>query len=390
MIKVQNPEEFTKLRTTYGVGQGNFAQYFSKEGNDIYFTQGVEKFQKATGRLPQSDTDMEVIKEYADKKKNPSLAAPTTPLDPQVEKARSDLYGLSAPNQFIGTLKTYLRMSAKPEDEKLGTSPTFEKAGLTGFASLADSLSARHNSIIRSGEDIAALLNSASGIYKDAFNMAALKYQDLAGRQKALLDAQATIDEEQRTIDNQVRLYRKKKEVDDEFAAAKPELRSVGNKLLEVSYDPVTKKYTTRVIASGSTGGGEGGDATINDYQAALNEIDSLPTLTEQDLAAAEQGGQSPLQGPQSLLGMTQQAKEIAKKNILGQAAEALKSGDYSSLLNLVKEKTQTFNIEVRPGGFWDVDAGRYLSKEKNIPSDDGEMISEEGLYIRNLSKLKG
>lgn len=137
-----------------------------------------------------------------------------------------------------------------------------------------------------------------------------------------------------------------------------PEVQgSAGSGYFYVDYD-ANGKPTMKWLTRGTDGDGSGSDKII-DYVEAIDKINSMKTITDEEAKT-----------PMSIEGMTKSAKESAIKNIKAQAADDLKSGDYDKVVKISvgNDLDRTYgyktilNQETGQAGIWDEDAGRFLN----------------------------
>jgi len=205
--------------TEFGRGQGFVEVADAGTPTDVQngsvpeFNKGLQVFTSIMGHGPQSDTELATIDAFNQNQ----LQQNTTPLDAEVQRRKQTSENFSDPTAFLALLKTGLRLKLKPEEEEIGQSKLFKKAGLGGFPTLLQSLGARHDQIIRSGADLAALLDSAGARATSFADQARQNYEDILSEQTSIIERQQKLEDNFRNRVDADRLMRKEIELDKEL-----------------------------------------------------------------------------------------------------------------------------------------------------------------------------
>ena len=181
-------------------------------------TSGESAFQEATGGPPTSQDDQKAIETFD------QLSMPETALDSQVDQARSAYQQASRPNTFLAYLKSALGQKLKPGEEKLGMSGLLDKAGLptTGAAAfpiLSQGITMRQNELIKSGADLAKVLETSKGIVQDQALILKDNLDALTTKQNFLIEQQFGLEKEKRQYDEKVKLLRMQTDLEKEMIA---------------------------------------------------------------------------------------------------------------------------------------------------------------------------
>jgi hypothetical protein len=186
---------------------------------------GLNMFLSAFGRQPESQDEIDFINEYtAGTQTNTTtdtsggINFPTTALDSQVNQVGQARQDFSTPNVFLSFLKAGLNAKLQPQEEQLGTSPLYEAAGLTGMPTLMQSLGARQDQLVRSGADLAKVLQTSSGIYGDYYNLLDTQYKELTTKQSALIEQQWAVEKDLRDFNQSLYMLQRQEELARESA----------------------------------------------------------------------------------------------------------------------------------------------------------------------------
>jgi hypothetical protein len=201
---------------------------------DEMSNQGLQIFQEAYGRAPESDSEMAVVQNYNTKMTQSAAgyqqyptapaARPATVYDTAVNNAYETQQSFAQPNAFLQTIKAGLSAKLQPQEENLGTSQLFEKAGLTGYSTLAQSMAARTNQLIKSGTDLAKALQSSAGVYTDYYNLLNDNYKTLLSQQEDAVKRQYEVEDQIRDFNNKLYLVQRQEELDRETEQIKSQL----------------------------------------------------------------------------------------------------------------------------------------------------------------------
>jgi len=182
----QQLEGLEAAKTRYAQGTANDQdirnlQYAQQQHG---YNAGIAKVTSALGHPPQSEAEMSVANDIANgtfrfpnvNAVNPTQADATAMQQP-LQQAGQQVLDYSQPNVFTSFLKGALAMKTKPQNEQLGQSALFQKAGLGNtMASLQESLNTRSQQLGNNIKNLTAMLESSRGIYTDQYTKAANNY----------------------------------------------------------------------------------------------------------------------------------------------------------------------------------------------------------------------
>ena len=109
-------------------------------------------------------------------------------LGQNVQTAKEGVQNLSQPNESLRILQNAIRAKAGHDKVPLGTSGTFKEAGLTGMASLSQSLASRSNEISSNVVDFRNTITQMRGQYQDMASMALQNYEMATNELKTAME----------------------------------------------------------------------------------------------------------------------------------------------------------------------------------------------------------
>ncbi len=128
-------------------------------------------------------------------------------LQPGIDQAKQNIQDFGRPSLFTSFLKAATSLKVKPDDEEIGQSGLFKKAGLgETAASLNQSLQARSDQISKNIQNFNAFFQTASGIFKEQANLAINEYNILNNERNDLVGRLRTIDDQEKSFNNQLTL----------------------------------------------------------------------------------------------------------------------------------------------------------------------------------------
>lgn len=210
-------------------------------------------------------------------------------LQNDVTAAQAGIEKTSQPNEALRILQEAIRAKSGQATQPLGTSPIFEKAGLTGIGALNASLAETDNKFQDDFSNFSNTIKQMSGTYKDMadaalnkYKMAYTAFKDESDRlQKIQDDAQQhrdAIDILNQQYQNSVKLEQYKQSHPDIDELLKGE---GAGKVLDNNGNWINKSDTVITSPSGnsydwSTYNAPGGIDYIKDVQAKINSIGKL------------------------------------------------------------------------------------------------------------------
>lgn len=186
-----------------------------------------------------------------------------------MQQAGQQMLQYSQPNTFLSALKGALMLKTQPQNEQIGQSALFNQAGLTGMASLQQSLGARSAQLGNNIKNLTNLLNTSSGIYQDQYNTALTQYQLYKDEYDKLITRMQSIDDNTKAFDRQIQLLQKQQDLEKEMLNYKSDLE---NPLLASNIDK--QNFTASQLAdaikqveSGGNYQAKGGSGEFGAYQ---------------------------------------------------------------------------------------------------------------------------
>jgi hypothetical protein len=98
-------------------------------------------------------------------------------LSQNVETAYQDVQKMSQPNQALSILQDAIRAKSGMADQGIGTSPLFDKLGLTGMGALNASLATQNTAMQNDFSNFSNIVSKMSGTYRDMANTALQNYK---------------------------------------------------------------------------------------------------------------------------------------------------------------------------------------------------------------------